>query len=76
MDYRECLAADPGVRSGQMTVRGTRVTVSDVLDGMALGLGVPEILEEFPRLSEESVFVCLVYAAERCRGSIAAEPGF
>jgi uncharacterized protein (DUF433 family) len=67
MDYRARLTIDPLVRSGKPCVRGTRITVSDVLDYLGGGMTIPEVLEDFPDLKAEDVQACLSFAADRER---------
>ena len=65
MDFREYIAVDPEIRSGKPIVKGTRITVQDVLENLASGMSVDEVLSDFPRLTRESVLACLQFAAER-----------
>jgi len=61
------IVIDPTIRSGKPTVRGTRLTVGDVLAYLAGGMAEPELLESFPQLTHEDVLACLAFAAERER---------
>jgi uncharacterized protein (DUF433 family) len=72
MDYRERITIDPLVRSGKPCVRGTRITVADVLDYLGGGMSVAEILEDFPYLTAEDIQACLSFAADRERRLIVA----
>lgn len=63
MDYSHLITAEPGKRSGQPCVRGMRVTVRDVLEFLAGGMTVDELLADFPELTLEDVRACLAYAA-------------
>ena len=74
MDYRERIVVDPEVRFGKPTVRGTRITVGDVLSYLASGMSEDEILADFPQLSREDLRACLAFAAERER-RLASVPG-
>ncbi len=65
MSYRERLVVDPEVRSGKPCVRGTRISVGDVLGFLASGMSLDEVVEEYPSLTAEDVFACLAYAADR-----------
>jgi uncharacterized protein (DUF433 family) len=56
-----------GVRSGKPCIRGTRITVSDVLEYLAGGMTEDEILQDFPELTREDVRACLAFAAQRER---------
>ncbi|MGA1343693.1 MAG: DUF433 domain-containing protein [Hyphomonas sp.] len=66
-DYSKIITADPAVRSGQPSVRDTRVTVSDVLEYLAGGMSEDEILADFPYLTRDDIRACLAFAAERER---------
>jgi len=65
MDLLERITIDPGVRFGKPCVRGTRLTVADVLGTLAAGTTEAELLEDFPQLTHEDVLACLAFAAER-----------
>jgi len=67
MDYHERIVIDPEIRFGKPTVRGTRITVGDVLSYLAGGMNEDEILADFPSLSREDIRACLAYAADRER---------
>lgn len=58
---------DPAVRSGKPIVRGTRITVSDVLEYLAGGMTQEEILADFPDLTRDDIRAVLAFAAERER---------
>ncbi|MFN8579367.1 MAG: DUF433 domain-containing protein [Gemmatimonadaceae bacterium] len=62
--------ADPQIRFGKPCVRGTRITVGDVLGYLAGGMSEAQLLSEFPQLSAEDVRACLAYAAERERRTL------
>ena len=67
MDYRRIITIEPGKRSGKPCIRGMRITVSDVLDYLAGGMTIAEILADFPELTEEDIRACLAFAADRER---------
>jgi uncharacterized protein (DUF433 family) len=69
MDYRERITVEPGKRSGKPCVRGLRITVYDVLEYLASGMSMEELLHDFPDLTKEDIFACLAYAADHARGS-------
>jgi uncharacterized protein (DUF433 family) len=64
MDYKDIITIDPGRRSGKACIRGTRITVYDVLDYLASGMTPEQILADFPDLSEMDIRACLAYAAD------------
>jgi len=67
MDYRERIAIDPLIRFGKPCVRGTRITVGDVLSYLASGMSEDQILADFPQLQRADIRACLAFAAERER---------
>lgn len=71
-DYRSIIVVEPGIRSGKPIIRGTRITVYDVLSYLASGMSHKEIIEEFPPLTEEDILACLSFAADRERQVIFA----
>ena len=72
--YRDRIVVDPQIRFGKPAVRGTRITVGDVLGYLAGGMTEAQLLSEFPQLSHEDVLACLSFAADRER-RVASLPG-
>lgn len=68
MSLLERITANPEIRFGKPTVRGTRLTVGDVLGSLA-SMSEEELLGEFPQLTHDDIRACLLYAAERERRS-------
>lgn len=67
MDNHDRIALDPAIRSGRPAIRGTRITVSDVLEYLAGGMSQEEILADFPDLTPDDIRAVLAFAAERER---------
>jgi uncharacterized protein (DUF433 family) len=67
VDYRDIITIDPQRRNGKPCVRDLRVTVYDVLDYLASGMSVTQILAEYPYLTEIDIRACLAFAADRER---------
>ena len=63
MDYMQLITVEPGKRSGQPCIRGMRITVRDVLEYLAGGMSVPELLGDFPELTVDDVRASLAFAA-------------
>ena len=74
MDWRERIEVDPEVCHGMACIKGTRIMVSAVLDNLAAGLSVDEILASYPSLCGEDVQAAMAYAAELARETIVAMP--
>jgi uncharacterized protein (DUF433 family) len=67
MDYSHIITLEPGKRSGKPCIRGLRITVYDVLEYLASGMTVEEILTDFSELTREDINACLAFAADRER---------
>ena len=67
MQYTELITIEPGKRSGQPCIRGLRMTVRDVLEYLAAGMSVEDILADFPDLTAEDIRAYLAFAAHRER---------
>lgn len=65
--WRSRITLEPGKRGGRPCIRGMRITVYDVLSYLAAGMTVRQILDDFPYLTEEDIFACFAFAAERER---------
>jgi uncharacterized protein (DUF433 family) len=59
------ISIEPDIRSGKPCIKGTRITVGDILQWLASGMSVLEILDDFPLLREEHVRAALAFAANR-----------
>ena len=70
MNPLDRIAVDPEVRFGKPCIRGTRITVGDVLGYLAGGMSDEQILLDFPQLTNDDIRACLAYAAERERRTL------
>jgi uncharacterized protein (DUF433 family) len=53
--YQDHITITPDVRSGKPCIRGTRITVYDVLEYLAGGMTEDDILSDFPSLQREDI---------------------
>lgn len=61
------ISVDPNICFGKPCIRGTRIWVSLILDFLASGMSVEEILEDYPQLTKESIRAAIAYGAEMSR---------
>ena len=74
MDYDDLLSRigiDAQVCGGKPCIKGPRVYVATILDGLAEGLTQQEILEHYPQLTVDDVHAALAYAAELAKENVA-----
>jgi uncharacterized protein (DUF433 family) len=67
MNWRDYITVDPEIAHGQACFQGTRVLVSVVLDNLAAGLSIEEILKSYPSLTQKAIQAAIAYAAELAR---------
>ncbi|PYS92665.1 MAG: DUF433 domain-containing protein [Acidobacteria bacterium] len=60
----DLIQIDPDVMMGKPVIAGTRITVELILEKLAAGETVDQILEAHPRLTREAVSAALSYAAQ------------
>ena len=63
--YSEIITIDPQIRFGKPCIRGMRITVYDILGWYASGMTAPDILQDYPELTNEDIKAALAYAADR-----------
>jgi uncharacterized protein (DUF433 family) len=69
MQLLERITINPDVRGGKPCIAGTRITVHDVLEYLASGMGEAEILEDFPNLSASDLNAARMFDGHRKRRS-------
>lgn len=67
MNWQDRITITPGVRSDKPCIKGTRITVYDILEYLAGGMSEDEILRDFPSLTRDDVRATLAFAASRER---------
>ncbi|HEX2173823.1 MAG TPA: DUF433 domain-containing protein [Dehalococcoidia bacterium] len=70
MTRRDLLARisiDPKICFGRPCIKGNRIWVSLILDFLAAGWPVQEVLREYPGLEEADILACIAYGAEMSR---------
>ncbi len=54
---------DPNICFGKPCIRGTRIWVSFILDFLASGVSVEEVLDNYPQLKREDILACIAYGS-------------
>lgn len=63
------IESNPAVMMGKPVVRGTRITVELILEELAAGESIDQILDAHPRLTEAAIRAAIAFAAEALRAS-------
>lgn len=74
MDWRNRISVDPNICHGKACIKGTRVMVSVILDNLAAGEPIEEVLTSYPTLTESDIQAALNFAAELARDRYVSLP--
>jgi uncharacterized protein (DUF433 family) len=68
--WREWIVSNPSMMMGKPVIVGTRITVELILEKLAAGETVEDLLEAHPRLTREAIQAALAFAAEALRADV------
>jgi uncharacterized protein (DUF433 family) len=68
--YKDIIQSNPSIMMGKPIIAGTRITVELIIDKLAAGETIEQILEEHPRLTRESINAALAFAADVLRSDV------
>ncbi len=60
----ERIVIDPEILTGKPVIKGTRLSVQYIIGLMASGADFSEIISEYPKLVEEDILACLLFASK------------
>jgi uncharacterized protein (DUF433 family) len=58
------ITVNPEVCGGRPCIRDTRIEIAVILDGLAEGLTIEDVIDPYPQLTREDILAALAYAAE------------
>ena len=70
MDTNKIIISDLGIMMGKPIIAGTRITVELLLEKLAAGESVEQILDGHPRLTGEAIQAALLFAAQALRADV------
>ena len=68
------ITLDPNVCFGKPCIRGHRIWVSLILDSLASGMSIADIVQEHPGIEEADILACVAYGAEMSREHVVDLP--
>ena len=74
MNWTDHITVDANVCHGNACIKGTRIMVSVVLENLAAGLSIEDIMNSYPILKRESILAAISYAADLARERIISMP--
>ena len=73
-NWQQFITVDPAICHGRACVTGTRVMVSVILDNLAAGVSIEDVLKSYPSVTPEAIRAALTYAAELARERVVMLP--
>jgi uncharacterized protein (DUF433 family) len=64
MNWRDRIVSDPDILLGKPTIKGTRISVELLLDRLADGWSMEDVLTSYPHITREDVLAALAFVAE------------
>ena len=64
------ITSDPSVMLGKPVIAGTRITVESILEKLAAGETIEDLLEAYPNVTREGVHAALAFAAKALRADV------
>jgi uncharacterized protein (DUF433 family) len=61
------ISIDPNICFGKPCIKGHRIWVSLILDFLASGMTISEIIADYPQLEPDDILACIAYGAEMSR---------
>jgi uncharacterized protein (DUF433 family) len=66
-DWRIYITSNPHILYGKPAIKGTRISVDLILEKLACGETIEQILNSYPNLKSEMIYACLAFASESLR---------
>jgi uncharacterized protein (DUF433 family) len=67
MNWKEHLSSDPAVMFGKMVIKKTRIPVELILEKLAIGHSIDDLLQAYPKITAADIQACLWFAAENTK---------
>jgi len=64
MNWQDKITSNPEICHGRACIKGTLIMVSVILDNLAEGLTIEEIIEAYPPLTKNDILAAINYAAK------------
>ncbi len=67
---KQWIVSDPDLMMGKPVIAGTRITVELILEKLAAGESIEQIIEAHPRLTREAILAAIAFAKEALRADV------
>ena len=70
MNWKKYIESNPKILFGKPVIKGTRIPVDLILEKLACGESIEQLLEAYPRVTKEEIHACLAFAAESVKNEV------
>jgi uncharacterized protein (DUF433 family) len=70
MDTTQYIEINPKIMMGKPVIKGTRITVEQILEQLSVSKSIEDILDSHPHLTIDKIHAALAFAAEFIRGEL------
>lgn len=63
MNWRDHIYSDPSIMFGKPCIKNTRIPVDLILEKLGNGYSIGDLLDAYPKISEEDIKACMLYAS-------------
>jgi uncharacterized protein (DUF433 family) len=74
MNWKSHIESNPNVLFGKPVISKTRISVDLILEKLASGDTIEDILEAYPNISKNDIFACLQFASESIKNEVVLFP--
>lgn len=69
-DWKKHIDSNPKVLYGKPVIKGTRIAVDLILEKLAIGDEIKDLLEAYPKITKNDIYACLMYASDAIKNEI------
>jgi uncharacterized protein (DUF433 family) len=73
MYWKSHIISDPAIMFGKPVIKGTRIPVELIVEKLAGGRTIEQLLKSYPHLTSADIYACLYYAAESVKNIVVYE---
>jgi uncharacterized protein (DUF433 family) len=70
MEIADYISRDPKIMFGKPVIKGTRIPVDLILEKLAMGESIDQLLLAYPKINKESIYACLLYASKLIKNEL------
>ena len=70
MDWHQHIEANPKILYGKPVIKNTRIPVDMILEKLAVGDTIDDLLKAYPKITREDINACLLFAADAVKNEL------